>query len=209
MIATRLSSVWQVAGVAAAALCCYLVSQSVAAERAGLGKVDRDIQRAHDDIARLQNELGVRGRMKQLESWNTQVLELKAPKPSQFVGGSAQLVALYARNGRPVLPLDQDVLATRGDTTRVAFQQAPAPVQTKPAIVPVADREIADAPPAQPLLHNAAYVRARPERLAPEAAPIVRVADRPAALASLLPADISAIAAAERGGKGSRAKADR
>ena len=36
IVATRLSAVWQVAGVAAAALCCYLVSQSVASERAGL-----------------------------------------------------------------------------------------------------------------------------------------------------------------------------
>ena len=106
IIATRLSAVWQVAGVAAAALCCYLVSQSVAAERASLEKVDRQIADTRDDIAKLQTEIGVRARMGQLESWNRNVLALQAPRPSQFVASGLQLAALYGHHGQPALQLD-------------------------------------------------------------------------------------------------------
>jgi hypothetical protein len=248
MIATRLSSVWQVAGVAAAALCCYLVSQSVAAERAGLIKVDREIARTQDDIARLNTELGARGRMEQLEAWNTQVLELKAPRPAQYVSGSTQLVSLYARNGRPALQLDPSIVAQQGATTRVSYQPAPAAAPVPAPEVARADPGRAPEPvevetPSQPLLRTATFVRPKPQRLAPEASPISHVAYRPvlsaasalspvstsssasaessrpasasrptrasgSVLASLLPADIADIAAAERG-KGRRAKADR
>jgi hypothetical protein len=220
MIATtRLSSVWQVAGVAAAALCCYLVSQSVAAERAGLTKVDREIARTQDDIARLNTELGTRGRMEQLESWNTQVLGLKAPKPTQFVSGGTQLVALFSRDGHPALRLDPAIVAQQGDVTKVAYK--PAPVTTPapaPEAAPMRVQPEAEAP-AQPLLRTATYVRPKPERLAsdepmlqrtayhPAAAPVRKVASAPS-FSSLLPADIDDIAAAERG-KGKRAKADR
>ncbi len=233
MIATRLSSVWQVAGVAAAALCCYLVSQSVAAERAGLTKVDREIARTQDDIARLNTELDTRGRMEQLESWNTQVLGLKAPRPTQFVSGGTQLVALFARNGRPALQLDPNIVAQQGDVTKVAYHPAPA---AAPATAPAPEKPAPPAPavdddaPAQPLLRTATFVRPRPERLAPDAPPVERAAYHPApvekaayhpapahlrlasssssSLSSLLPADIAGLAASERG-KGKRAKADR
>lgn len=235
MIATRLSSVWQVAGVAAAALCCYLVSQSVAAERAGLTKVDREIARTQDDIARLNTELDTRGRMEQLESWNTQVLGLKAPRPTQFVSGGTQLVALFARNGRPALQLDPNIVAQQGDVTKVSYQPAPAPAPAAapvPASVPVRVADPAPTPrvqdedeaPAQPLLRTATYVRSKPERLAPDAPPVEKAAYHPvhdhiappsrasssssSSLASLLPSDIAGIAAHERG-KGKRAKADR
>ena len=218
MIATtRLSSVWQVAGVAAAALCCYLVSQSVAAERAGLTKVDREIARTQDDIARLNTEMGTRGRMEQLESWNTQVLGLKAPKPTQFVSGGTQLVALFSRNGRPALQLDPNIVAQQGDVTKVAYKPAPVVAPTPapaPDVAPTRVAPEAEAP-AQPLLRTATYVRPRPQRLAPEEPSIQHTAYHPApvrtassSLSSLLPADIGDIAAAERG-KGKRAKADR
>lgn len=167
MIATRLSSVWQVAGVAAAALCCYLVSQSVAAERTGLSKVDRQIAQANDEIARLQTELGTRGRMAQLESWNTKVLELKAPRPAQFVADGTQLVALYATKGRPALQLDPNIVAQQGDTTKVTYQPAPAPAA--PSVAPVPNR-VPDAPdvaPPRALLQTAAFVRPKPQALAP------------------------------------------
>jgi hypothetical protein len=221
MIATtRLSSVWQVAGVAAAALCCYLVSQSVAAERAGLTKVDREISRTQDEIARLSTELGTRGRMEQLESWNTQVLGLKAPRPRQFVSGGTQLVALFAHNGRPALQLDPNIVQQQGDVTKVSYKPAPAATPTPapaPDIAPTRVQPEALAP-AQPLLRTATYVRPKPERLAPDDTAIQHAAYHPDAapvrkastssLSSLLPPDIDDIAAAERG-KGKRAKADR
>ncbi len=236
MIATRLSSVWQVAGVAAAALCCYLVSQSVAAERAGLTKVDREIARTQDDIARLNTELDTRGRMEQLESWNTQVLGLKAPRPTQFVSGGTQLVALFARNGRPALQLDPNIVAQQGDVTKVSYHPAPA-VAPAPVAAPAPEKPAPSAPsvdddaPAQPLLRTSTFVRPKPERLAPDAPPVEKAAYHPAAvekvayhpapahvrlasssssssLSSLLPSDIAGLAASERG-KGKRAKADR
>ena len=161
MIATRLSAVWQVAGVAAAALCCYLVSQSVAAERAGLNKVDRQIAETHDAIARLQMEIGVRARMGQLESWNRDVLALQAPRPSQFVPSGVQLASLYGRKGQSVLQLDPAIAAQQGSPTNVSYQ--PARPQTQQA--PTVTTPVPEAMPPQPLLRNAAFVRPAPDRL--------------------------------------------
>jgi hypothetical protein len=175
IVATRLSAVWQVAGVAAAALCCYLVSQSVAAERAGLEKVDRQIAATHDDIAKLQTEIGVRGRQGQLEAWNRDVLALQAPRPSQFVQSGLQLASLYGRRGQPALQLDPAIAAQQGSPTNVAYHPAPAPAQqAEPA--PVSAEAQAPAP-AQPMLRTATYVRPAPSRLgapAADAAPTVQ-----------------------------------
>jgi hypothetical protein len=209
MIATRLSSVWQVAGVAAAALCCYLVSQTVAAERAGLSRVDARIADTRDAITGLETELRTRSKQKQLDSWNQQALALVAPKPEQFVNDGAQLVALHTRNGRPALPLDRDILDMKGDVSRVAY--SPAPAAAPPPPTPAAAASEIPPAPVQ-MLRTAAFVRPKPQRLAAEAPAIERVAYKPAAakttLASLLPADIAGLAAAERG-KGSQKKADR
>lgn len=166
ILATRLSAVWQVAGVAAAALCCYLVSQSVAAERAGLIKVDRQIAQTHDDIAKLQTEIGVRGRMGQLERWNIEVLALQAPRPSQFVANGVQLASLYGRRGQPALRLDPTIVAQQGAVSKVAYQ--PAPPQAQPMPAPAAPALAASAPdvaPSQPLLRNATFVRPSTDRI--------------------------------------------
>jgi len=209
MIATRLSSVWQVAGVAAAALCCYLVSQSVAAERASLAKVDRQIASAQHEITRLKTEISTRSRMGQLESWNA-VFALRAPRPAQVVSDGVQLVSLYGRNGgRPTLPLDPAITAQQGPVDRVAYQKpapstpAPAPSHAQRAPAPE------EAAPEQPLLRIATYVRPKVDRLASDAdGPVTRAAYRPGG--SLLPADIGILAAAEAADmKGARAKADR
>jgi hypothetical protein len=166
IVATRLSAVWQVAGVAAAALCCYLVSQSVAAERAGLDKVDHQIAAAHDDIAKLQTEIGVRARMGQVESWNRDVLALQAPLPSQFVSSGVQLASLYGHKGTPALQLDSAIAAQQGSPTNVSYRPVPAQAQSSP--VPVAPMAAAPAPetvPSQPMLRTATFVRPAPDRL--------------------------------------------
>lgn len=168
IVATRLSAVWQVAGVAAAALCCYLVSQSVAAERAGLEKVDHQISETHDDIAKLQTEIGVRARQGQLEAWNREVLALQAPRPSQFVSSGLQLASLYGHHGQPALQLDPAIASQQGSPTNVAYHPIPAPQPLAPQ--PPAPAA-ADAPaPAQPMLRAANYVRPAPTRLG---APVV------------------------------------
>lgn len=135
MIATRLSSVWQVAGVAAAALCCYLVSQSVAAERAGLVKVDRQIAAERDAIAKLGTEITTRSRLTEIESWNRH-LALQAPRPGQFVGDGFQLASLYARTDRPALQLDPAIVTQPGTLERATYRP-PASGPTPPADGPI------------------------------------------------------------------------
>ncbi|WP_116091475.1 hypothetical protein [Sphingomonas crusticola] len=227
IVATRLSAVWQVAGVAAAALCCYLVSQSVAAERAGLLKVDRQIEQTHDEIAKLQTEIGVRGRMGQLERWNMDVLALQAPRPSQFVANGVQLASLYGRKGQPALPLDPAIVAQQGAIDKVAFTpSSPPSVQPAPT-PPGAVTRLPEMTVAQPLLRTATYVRPAPDRLAPAASTplIAKVSfepsrpspktaptpDKPAkrAAKSLLPADIGLLAAREATGSKDSLKAAR
>jgi len=162
IVATRLNAVWRVAGVAAAALCCYLVSQSVASERAALEKVDHQIADTHDDIAKLQTEIGVRARQGQLEAWNRDVLALQAPRPSQFMSSGVQLASLYGHHGQPALQLDPAIASQQGSPTNVSYQPAPAPATHAAAPAPAT----ADAPqPAPPMLRTATYVRPAPSRL--------------------------------------------
>jgi len=184
IVATRLSAVWQVAGVAAAALCCYLVSQSVAAERAGLDKVDHQIAATHDDIAKLQTEIGVRARMGQIESWNRDVLALQAPRPSQFVASGVQLASLYGHKGTPALQLDPAIASQQGSPTNVSYQPAPAQPQLSPAAAAptVQTAQTPETASAQPMLRSATFVRPAPDRLgapqpsAPSAAPTIQKA---------------------------------
>jgi cell division protein FtsL len=166
MIAQRFRAIAWVAGCAFAALCCYLASQSVAAERAALARVDRDIAHAEDDIRRLNTEIAARSRMAQIERWNTQVLALQAPAPAQFVANEVQLASLA---GGKSLPLDQAVMASKGAVTTVAYQ----PAAPKPAAVPVAVATATAPVVQQPLLRPATFVQPKPGRLDPAAAPQV------------------------------------
>ncbi|HWI87016.1 MAG TPA: hypothetical protein VNT42_11935 [Sphingomonas sp.] len=222
IVPKRLSAVGQVAGVAVAALCCYLASQSVAAERASLTKVDREIAATRDDIAKLQMEISVRGRMGQLERWNTEVLALQAPRPSQFVSNGVQLASLYGSKGQPALQLDPAIQAQQGAVDKVGYQ--PAAPQAQAETRAVAAHE---ATTPQPMLRVATFVRPTQSRLAasapelPVSAPVVeKAAFQPGkplasasraplttkasahASASLLPSDIGELAAHEA--KGSR-----
>ncbi|WP_294389534.1 hypothetical protein [uncultured Sphingomonas sp.] len=218
IVASRLSAVWQGAFVAAAALLCYLVSQSVATERANVARLDAKIVRARFDIAKLSIELDARTRMGQLERWNNEVLALSAPIPQQFVADGVQLASLEGRGaGHPNLPLNPAVTSqmapdhvayTPDSPVRAA---EPAPVRVSPSVsvpVPVVQRAVATvAPPPQPLLHQAAYVQPGEDRLGPPQ-PLPAVTRRGARASSLLPHDIGALVAAEnKAGKATR-KAD-
>jgi hypothetical protein len=234
IVATRLSAVWQVAGVAAAALCCYLVSQSVASERAGLLKVDRQISQTQDEIAKLHTEIGVRGRMGQLERWNADVLALQAPRPSQFVSSGVQLASLYGRKGQPALQLDPAIVRQQGDVTRVAYTPSAAPQTpvSSPTAAPMPRAPDMAPAQSQPLLRTATYIRPVPDRLGPAVSgppaapliakiafqpnkPVVRPAPAPVVKVafqspkSLLPADIGVLAAREAKGSRDSAKAAR
>lgn len=85
-----------VAAVAGTALGCYMVNLKVASERASLEDVENRIVLAQRDIRVLQTEIGTRGRLEQLESWNVKVLALSAPQAHQFMEGGFQLATLAA-----------------------------------------------------------------------------------------------------------------
>ena len=218
MIAARFRFVGWVAGCAGAALCCYMASQSVAAERSALGRVDSEIAGTRDDITQLQTEIAARSRMGQLERWNG-TLALQAARPAQYVASDVQLASLA---GDRALPLDPAIVASHGAVDKVSYQPAaqPAPASALPA-APIQPPVVHD----QPLLRTATYVRPKPDRLADDQPqPIVKaafvkaslvkdVADTPKiakaahakAEVGLLPTDLGSLIAAERKGTGKRA----
>ena len=90
-----------VAAIGGAALSCYMLSLNVAAERAEVAKLERQILLARQDIRALQTELGTRGRLSQLEHWNAEVLALSAPTNAQFLDDAVTL-ARFDRRERTV-----------------------------------------------------------------------------------------------------------
>lgn len=180
MIATRFRSVGWVAGVAVAALGCYLVSQRVATERATVAKVERQILAAKQDIRQLQTEIGTRGRMGQLEVWNGQVLALSAPKAGQFLESEVRLASL---NQAP-LPLDKAIVESHG-----AVHQASFDAMAKPA-APAAVSE-------QPMLRQATFVKPKGEAMGIAPTKVALLPDD-------LLGDIGKMAANESGSKKSR-----
>jgi len=97
MIARGFKPVGWVAAVAGAALGCYMLSLNVAAERAELADVERQIIAAKQDIRSLQTELGTRGRMAQLDQWNAEILALSAPTSAQFIDSAFVLARFDQR----------------------------------------------------------------------------------------------------------------
>lgn len=96
MIVQSFRSVMWVGAVAGAALSCYMVSLRVASERAALERVESRILMAKRDIRSLDTELSTRGRLRQLERWNVDVLALSPPTEGQFLTGEVQLASLSA-----------------------------------------------------------------------------------------------------------------
>jgi hypothetical protein len=168
MIARGFKSVIWVATVGGAALCCYMVSLRVATERADLAKVEGQIVAAKRDLRSLQTELGTRGRLTQLEQWNSDVLALAAPTSAQFVNDQVTLARLE-RHDRTV--------EEQGANIRLASAEAPAPAPAptaaKPEPAPKLIHAIAPAPAQPPMVHRASYTPAAvaAEAKAPAAAP--------------------------------------
>jgi hypothetical protein len=93
MIMSRFRSMGLAAGAAASVLSCYMVSLRVARERGEVQRIEQQIADAHRDIRDLTTELGTRGRMRQLERWNSDVLALSAPGASQYLNGTVELAS--------------------------------------------------------------------------------------------------------------------
>jgi hypothetical protein len=156
MIAKGFKSVIWAATVGTAALGCYMVSLRVATERNDLLKVERQILAAKRDIRSLQTELGTRGRMTQLEQWNSEVLALSAPSSAQYMKDAYTL----ARLDRP-----QPSVADRSAEVQMAAAEVPAaePAAPPPAIT-VAPRPSQPAP----MLRQASFTPA-PAKVSPPA----------------------------------------
>lgn len=145
--AARFRSVLWVAAASTAGLCCYLVTQGVAAERAELSRTERAILANRIAIRDLETELGARGSMAQMERWNSQVLALKAPEAKQYLNGNVQLASL----GQPQVP------AMEAKLVQVAMAKPVAPP------TPAAPDAVGDG---EPLLRHATYMKPAPDRVA-------------------------------------------
>jgi hypothetical protein len=173
MIARGFKSVIWVAAVGGAALGCYMVSLRVATERADLARVEGQILAAKGEIRSLQTELGTRGRMTQLEDWNSNVLALSAPSSAQFVRDPVALARLE-RHEPTVAEQSADVRLASADTGAAAVPTDPdvasTPTEPKPAPRVVTAVAPAAPPPAPALVHQASYTPETSAKLKPAAA---------------------------------------
>lgn len=177
MITTRFREVVWTGGVCVAALSFYLMSQTVAAKRAELSGVERKIIAANQEIRHLRTEIDTRGGLAQIESWNANVYGLQAPGADQFVGSSVKLVALTQPAPAASLPLDPAIVASHGAVDKISLDRIEDGAMNRGQAKPAAADPVAA--PAQPILHQASYVQAKPSALAPTQASTVReVADR-------------------------------
>jgi hypothetical protein len=185
MIAKGFKPVAWVAAVGGAALSCYLVSLQVATERNELERLERQIIATKQEMRTLQTELGTRGRLSQLESWNAEVLALSAPVSGQFVGDAVTL-ARFDQTERSFEERAQVRMASMNTGT------PPAPAAAAPVAPPAAgpaEVRMALAPspaPAQgaPIIHRASYTPAPAEPKAKPAASMPKAAEaKPAASA--------------------------
>jgi hypothetical protein len=123
MIMSRFRSMGLAAGAAASVLSCYMVSLRVARERGEVQRIEQQIADAHRDIRDLKTELGTRGRMRQLERWNSDVLALSAPGAAQYLNGTVELASYQ--------PVTVEATPT---TAAVAVAAAAAPAKVVPAV---------------------------------------------------------------------------
>jgi hypothetical protein len=166
MIARGFRSVIWVATVGGAALSCYMVSLRVATERNELAKVERQIVAAKRDIRSLQTELGTRGRMTQLEQWNSEVLALAAPSSAQFLKDEFTLARLY-RNDPTVADRSAELRLASAET------DAAKPADTAKPATPQVVQAVAERPaPQPPMIHRASFTtsEAKPAAVQPERA---------------------------------------
>lgn len=171
-----------VAAVAGTTLACYMVNLQVASERAALEDVQNRIVLAQRDIRVLQTEIGTRGRLEQLESWNVRVLALSAPQAHQFLEGGFQLAALTAPK-REIDPAAPVVLASAPAAERptVAGERAATPAARDLMQVASLRRDL-PAGQAEKAVDNPPAAAARPSNMVKEAAkPAAKPADRDAA----------------------------
>ena len=96
MAARKLQGIGLVLLVLIFAMMLYPVSLKVAATRSELTRVEREIDRARDNIRYLESELAVRASMRQLEQWNAEAFGYSAPDAGQYLSSERQLASVPA-----------------------------------------------------------------------------------------------------------------
>jgi hypothetical protein len=133
MAARKLQGIGLVLLVLLFAMMLYPVSLKVAATRSELTRVEREIDRARDNIRYLESELAVRASMRQLEQWNAEAFGYSAPDAGQYLSSERQLASLdrlpRARGANEVAPV-------------LMAMVAPVAVPAAPKASPVADKPV-------------------------------------------------------------------
>lgn len=153
MIARNFKAVGWVAAVGVAALICYMFSLRVAAERAELDRLDRQIAQVQGSIQTLNTELGTRGRVQQLQHWASNDFGFQAPTAGQFVDGEVALARLDVRDEPAVEAPVQMASAEVQEQPRAEAPIRTASVETVPA--PRREPARAETAPAARLLRQA------------------------------------------------------
>lgn len=134
MAARKLQGIGLVLLVLLFAMMLYPVSLKVAATRSELTRVEREIDRARDNIRYLESELAVRASMRQLEQWNAEAFGYSAPDAGQYLSSERQLASLdrlpRARGANEVAP----VLMAMVSPVAVPAVPKASPVADKPAV---------------------------------------------------------------------------
>ena len=207
MMARGFKPVGWVAGVAAAALGCYMLSLNVAAERAELKKLEWRIIMAKRDIRTLQTELGTRGRLQQLESWNANVLALSAPTANQFVANEVTLARFDQREKTveervPLQMASAEAAPASRIQAPVHYASVGAAAVQEPSLVHRASVVVAERKPVVGAVAKAEPKRAaEPKKKLADAAP-TPAKKKPALIDEKLVSDIRAAAKAETKGSG-------
>ncbi|NNM76192.1 hypothetical protein HJG53_04635 [Sphingomonas sp. ID1715] len=167
MIARRLRPIGWVAGVAGAALSFYLVSLQVAAERTALESVERKIVLTQSQIRTLETEFSARASLRQLESYNNEVLALAAPKVDQYLTSEVQLAAYVPGEGLPAQAPRTALASAETVSPPAAVASAPpARPVLRPAVVPDARSDGAPVIPAikrSPMMQAVAMIEELPQ----------------------------------------------
>jgi hypothetical protein len=158
MIMSRFRSMGLVAGAAASVLSCYMVSLRVARERGEVERVQQQIVDARNDIRDLRTELSTRGRMRQLELWNSNVLALSAPVAAQYLKGAVQLASYQPSLSNPAPAANAPAQAVPAVQVKSAGPGQQAHVMTASYKPSRASSTSRPAGPNAGLIHTASYV---------------------------------------------------
>lgn len=94
------------------ALIAYPISLRVAATRAQLAQVEREIQLTRDQNRMLEGDIAVLANARQLDRWNREFLGYVAPGADQYLPGERALASLERLRPAPAVAAVQPILVS-------------------------------------------------------------------------------------------------